>query len=74
MKGPQTYIVLAKMKKTGSQIVVTRCTLGRQKCGHAHLIYGNMASDSEPKANEGETVTNLFLNTYDPGTSYGGLP
>ena len=31
-----------------------------------------MASDSEPKVNEGETGTNLFSSKYDPGISRGG--
>jgi hypothetical protein len=41
--------------------------LGKQKCGHAHLIYGNMASVSEPAASEGAAVRNLLSNAHYPG-------
>lgn len=34
-------------------------TLGRQKCGPGHLIYGNMASDSESAGKEGKTLKDV---------------
>ncbi|EMS54094.1 hypothetical protein TRIUR3_13747 [Triticum urartu] len=55
----------------GAQIVESG-TLGRQKCGHAHPICGNMASDPEPAGNEKRSSQEENLRETFMATEVGG--